>query len=193
MEIDELHTRVLAGSLQAAAEICEVLLRDLRPRVSAALFRADAHLVDASIEDAVLMYLDAPSRYDHARGSLPNWLASCAINRARNGQRSERCRLAHEVPMGVDLTAVLPGGAREGTDVDPEHWVRGHRRALLAAARTDQERAFLAARLDGASLEIQVAALGLVDTPRAQVRIETNRVWDLIRRRFRWRRDHRGR
>ncbi len=190
VEIEDLHVRVLGGNLQAATEICEVLIRYLRPRVCAAAPRADRHLIEASIEEAVLTYLDAPERYDAAKGTLPGWLTLSAINKVRDGQRSARRRLAREVTRGVDLAAFGLIDSKRGAGADREAWIQEHREALLAVARTDRERAFLAARLDGAPLEVQGVALGLSGLSAGQLRIEIHRVWDLIRRRLRWRRAH---
>lgn len=193
MAIEELHARVLAGDDEAIRAISEWLVRDLRRCVLAALPEVELHLVESGIDDTVMAYLRAPRRYDPNRGALLSWLTYCAINRVRDGQRSEFRRSNHERTIGVDLSGMPSIIASGDLGAERERWVQEHRAEFLSAARTPSESAFLVARLDGSPMEVQAAALGIAHASASECRAELARVWDLLCRRLRWRRAHAGR
>jgi hypothetical protein len=95
-------------------------------------------------------------------------------------------RRRREVPLTEDLAARLqaPAGlSRE--DLAARHaWVDSRRRQLLAVAKSEPERRFLEARLRGAPLAKQAAALGAGDLPEAEQRALINRVWERLRLRL---------
>lgn len=190
MSIDDLHAKLLDGDIRAIDPLCERLLGGLRAALSKIRLSVDGHVVEGSIDDAIMDYLRAPTRYDPRRGSLIVWLSRCALNRVRDAQRSARRRWNLEVAAGVDITSFpaipSPDGSR-----DYERWILHCRRQLFSVARSEGERRFISARLAGMPERAQVAQLGVARVTSTESRREAQRVWDLLRRRLRWHRARR--
>jgi len=188
--LEDLHAQLLAGDNQAAEVICGGVLKELPRLVRIAIPAADPHVIGASVDDTLMAYLESPTRFDPRRGSLVRWLTQCAINRVRDAMRSGRRRLAHETPVGVDLASIAAGITGPEVEQERTQWIQEHRQEFLAVAKTSRELAFLQARLDGAELLTQAAALGLAQMTPQEQRQQVGRIWDLLCRRFRWRRRH---
>jgi DNA-directed RNA polymerase specialized sigma24 family protein len=145
--------------------------------------REDPHAIDTVSEDAVLMYLRDPARYNPVKSRLLTWLTNVAIRRLIDFERSRRRRSARESPT-VDVTSLPVAAPAEVAEPD-DAWMTAHRAAILAAARSDAERAFILARLEGAPRDVQAVALGVGHLGTEEARREMNRVWQLLGRRAR--------
>jgi len=162
----------------------EELTRLLLPRLVSHLARRRTDLDDAVIqeaaEDALLAYFRRPSDYDPQRSPLESFLRLAALNNLRDAMRRIRRRLLHEISVGDDLPD------RSASDPALSYGWRDLR-AVWRAAHTDNERAFLRARLRG-ERRVQALAdlLGVAGRPRLEQRAEVNRVW--TRRKLRIRR-----
>jgi hypothetical protein len=143
--------------------LAAVLLPGLRWRIAGFRRGLDPHAIDAAADMAAMVYFQAPNRFDPNRAPLLGWLATVGINAVkrewlRTGSRPTAARtLGLEVP--TDATSVDATDLVEEAECAAE---RARQRAILFRLAVDEgERAFLAARAAGASIEEQAAALGL--------------------------------
>lgn len=182
-DLDTLHRRLIAGMPGARDELARSLLTLVRPRFRGRRWSVDPDVVEECIEDAVLGYLNAPETYDSRRASLDRFVAFVAKNKLIDHVRQAGRRLRHEVPAGGKLPDVA-----DRNDQAPRIW---HRlRAVLTAARTKGERAFLGARLRGERrAEALGKILGIDHLPICVQRTEIHRTW--MRLRLRILREHR--
>jgi hypothetical protein len=187
-----LHARVVDGDGAAVDEMAAALVAILRRELGWARARRDPHVVEMAIDDAVRTYLGAPASYEARRGSLVGWLAANVFNRLTDADRARGRRRAHEVQSGVDLA--VWGARLDGRDSGEtrEAWIVGRGRALLRAARTAEERAFVRALVGGEPREAWAAALGVGGLPAREQRAAIWRVCARLRHRLR-RTDHRRR
>jgi hypothetical protein len=65
--IEELHAQMLDGNLAPVEVLCGSLLTDLRRALSFALHPKDPHLIEASITDTIMVYLQTPSIQPESR------------------------------------------------------------------------------------------------------------------------------
>ena len=182
-QLDGLHRRVVQGDYIAADELCAVVLADLPRRVRAASRGAERDAVDTASDDALLVYLRNPRRYDPRRAALMTWLERIAIRRLIDLQRSRGRRLAREL-AGMEITEPFATSGADDAE-SAKAWIAERRAVLLAATRTVAEHAFVKARLTGSSRGAQAVALGVAHLPASRARAEMNRVWELIVRRAR--------
>jgi DNA-directed RNA polymerase specialized sigma24 family protein len=187
----ELHSRVIAGDSDALQQLLRWATGALRGRLSRIRrldIGQDPQVIDEAIDDTLLRYVRTPCRYDPHRGSLLGWLSRCAANRARDISRSERRRQRRYVIVATHIathaTPLLE--TANNSDDGTVDWSI-YREQLLTFARTPTERAFLVARLDGQPLEVQAQILGIRASDKSDQRRQLRRVWDLVRRRIRWR------
>ena len=177
--VEILHERFCNRDRTAREEMTRFLL----PRLVSYLTRRRTNLDDAVIqeaaEDALLDYFSRPDHYVPQRSSLETFLRMAALNNLRDAMRRIRRRLVHEIAVG--------DGLPDQSALDPEVSYRWRDlRAVLRAAHTDYERAFLRARLRG-ERRVQGLAelLGVSGRPRAEQREEVNRVWTRLKLRIR--------
>jgi DNA-directed RNA polymerase specialized sigma24 family protein len=119
--------------------------------------------VETAVDDALLVYFAHPGRFNRARGSLPAWLGKIAANRARDLRRQSRRRSGHEVISGVDVSVFARWLGNPDPTPPPD--TKSIVTRILSLGRNDRERAFLHARLTGASPDAQAGALGAGDLP----------------------------
>lgn len=156
-----LHRRILAGDTAARDELCWVVLPELRRQLTQGAPGLDCHTIEMAIDDALMLYLTKPQKYQPARGSLLAWLSKIAMNRVLDRLRAVRRRANLEMVFGLDLWIFgsrCPSHEPDAEAADAER--RRQRQRLVRLARDDRERAFLSARLDGAPLKQQAIALG---------------------------------
>jgi hypothetical protein len=165
-------------------EVCVIALRLLRAFLRRSWPDADPGLIESAAEDAILKYLGNPRRFDPRRAGLLTWLEAIALRRLRDLERPEHRARAHEssdreLPLAEGVVVRADGPALTAA------WIVEHRALLLAAARSDAERRFIAARLAGAPRDVQADSLGVHYLRTALARKEMNRVWELLGRRAR--------
>jgi hypothetical protein len=190
--LEALHWRVCDGDESGVEEICGIVLRLLRARLGRVRPDADPGLIESAVEDAILKYLGDPRRFDPRRAGLLTWLEAIALRRLADFERPGHRALTH-IAAGIDPAQLELAMLPEDTGGLTDAWIAAHRALLVAAAQTDAERAFVEARLAGASREEQARALGVAHLPPAHARLEMNRVWKLICRRARRRDRHAAR
>ena len=180
--IELLHNRVLAGDKDASNRLC----RELAPRLHLAVRlrltgAVDDHVIRTAVDDALLLYVESPSRYRPDLAPLAAWLTSVAVNKARDARRVLARRTRHEVTVGLQPP--------ERAEAPADNLISGHQaapEALEAVAKTDRERAHIAARLKGMNrVEDLADVLGLSHLSLADQRIEINREWVRLRTRAR--------
>jgi DNA-directed RNA polymerase specialized sigma24 family protein len=185
----QFHRCVVAGDAEAIEAMLAWILGAVRRRVGRSGGRLDPFFVDEGIDDALMRYLREPRAFEPSRGSLLGWLTVCATNRARDLRRSERRRQLRQAIIGSQLACL---GRTDRLEEDgAAHRAKrlsDYRAFLLELTRTPTERAFVVARLEGSSLAVQAAALGVESSDFTYCRREVGRRWDLLRRRLRWRR-----
>jgi hypothetical protein len=184
VSLEVLHWRTCAGEDSAVEEMCGIVLRLLRASLRRVRPDADRALVDSAAEDAILKYLANPRRFDPRRAGLLTWLDAIALRRLADFERPQHRADAH-IAAGVDPARLQRAGPLEDEGDLTEAWIAEHRAMLLAAARTDSERAFVEARLAGAPRDVQAVVLGIAHVPQLEAREEMNRMWQLISRRAR--------
>ena len=176
-----LHGRVLAGDADAAEELAALVLPRVRRGLQAAAPREAPEAIDTAVDDAVMIYLRDPTKYDSSRASLLTWVDGIAHKCLKHLQR-ERRRLARERPGGVDFSAYAIVAAPDGAADAAEREIV-QRESLRTAARTLGERALVEAKLEGAPMEAQVQACGLHVLPESKARTIIYRMWEnLVRR-----------
>lgn len=107
---NKLHKKLIDGDILASAEIAEYLL----PKLTQQLKRKfpdvyDAHMIDTSVADALLNYLDKPNRYDPTKQSLAGYLLMSAKGDLLNALRPRKIdestlRLLESVELDDDFS-----------------------------------------------------------------------------------------
>jgi hypothetical protein len=110
LKTDELHRKLINGDITASAEIAEYLL----PKLTRQLERKfpdvyDADMIDTSVADALLNYLDKPDLYDPTKQSLAWYLLMSAKGDLLNALRPRKIdentlRLLEGVELNDDLS-----------------------------------------------------------------------------------------
>lgn len=183
---DAIHERIVRADSHAAEDACAALHPQVLRRVRRRVCGAELQDLITAADDALMIYLREPERFDPQRGSLVNWLVTIAERRLRNSRRQGRRRSRHEVPVGIDLTRLSTAATVLSEHVD---WAEGSSRektdAILAWARGAKERDFLRVRLAGASVPEQANVLGFGDDTLAEQRRAVSRVLERILKRAR--------
>jgi hypothetical protein len=150
--------------------------------------------IEDAVEDAVLHYLGHPLIYDPACGTLEKFLTHNANQHMKTRLRSARRRQRHEHCAGevlLDTLARSIGGRIADIRSPTGHAEDDLVQMLFSLTRTDEERAFIELRLEGAPVADQARALGLEELPVLQQRLGIQRVLTRLRERARrlgWRR-----
>jgi DNA-directed RNA polymerase specialized sigma24 family protein len=123
--------------------------------------------------------LAKPDRYAPQKGSLMSYLATAAIRKAQNHERTERraarTRSSFDLqPKPASFRPLLPG------DQSPELWLKEHRALFLSSLNNPRDRCFAAAHLDRAPRELQARLLHVGHLSAGEQRVEINRVWKRI-------------
>lgn len=181
----ELHARLITGDLGAADEICRLMHPVLSTGLRRWAFSRDPHEICTAVNDALVSYLKNPGLFDPHRGPLENLLLTIALNRLRDLRRRVRRRAQRELSTGVDLSLLA------GTEIQTSASEIDLEELVVAYARDPVEGAFLRARLAGASLAEQAAALGAGDVPANMQRLMVYRATERIARRTRRKRETR--
>jgi DNA-directed RNA polymerase specialized sigma24 family protein len=173
LDLQVLHSAVLVGEATTA----DVVARLALPRIRASLRRewpdAPSAMIEEAVEDAILWYLANPTRYDPGRSGLHTFLHLVARRKMTHAVRSERRRLAHEVPMGLSLPEAAPGYPtptwRPGADRQDDRANSAHDlTSILALALSDAEREFVLARATGAPTSTLATIIGAGHSPDEQ-------------------------
>jgi DNA-directed RNA polymerase specialized sigma24 family protein len=189
LDLQALHSAVLLGEATTA----DVLARLALPRICASLRRewpdAASAMIEEAVEDAILWYLANPTRYDPERSGLQTFLHLVARRKMTHAVRSERRRLAHEVPIGLSMPEAAPGYPpptwRAGADrLDDPAAPSRDLSSILALATTEAERAFVLARATGAPTSTLATIIGAGYSPDEQ-RQAVHRVMARLRQRAR--------
>ena len=76
--VTSLHALVLTGSSDAIEEIGGILLRRVRLVLTSQMSHVDPAILNDSADDAILKYLQDPSRYDASRARLETFITFIA-------------------------------------------------------------------------------------------------------------------
>jgi DNA-directed RNA polymerase specialized sigma24 family protein len=182
-----LHTRLLAGDPNARDEVCLRAAPTLREHLRRWFPRETPDVVESGISDALMKYLLEPERYDPGRGQPLSWLLSIAYHSIVDAQRWWRRRWAHETFVGVDIMRFPMVAAQELSD-QRQTWLRKSRETLLGAARSDEDRALILAKLDGAPGRVLAEAINVAHLPEGKQAEVVKRRWKTILRRLQRRR-----
>ena len=139
--------------------------------------------IQTAAHDAVLRYLNDPSRYEAHLGSLFGWLRSVALNRLRDMRRCDRRRARREVLAGVDFFASCPAEPDGSWSLNSGRHLTA--RSVLQVAKNRREWDFLTARLDGQRRVVELARiLGLGSVSDSEKRRVVHRTWARLRARI---------
>jgi DNA-directed RNA polymerase specialized sigma24 family protein len=142
-------------------------------------------VIETAVEDALLTYFARPSLYDAGRGHPITWFVAIARNKVREARRQQRRRRARELPFGLDLENLMSSPVLAHERDENERASLMHARAILAGeVRTDQERRFLQARLNGAPIATQAAVLAGRHLPAEQQRRLVHHSWNRLYQRL---------
>lgn len=162
-----LHERIVRGDEIARNEVCVLLIPLFESRLRRAVDGADAHDVMMGVEDALMKYLDTPTRYHPDEGLLTHWLEKNACNRIKDIRR--QARRIPEVPGGLDLSGFVSRNIAELMSIHGET-PEAARERILGWTKDRRERRFVDARLDEAPIETQAKILGVANLPPDQQR-----------------------
>jgi hypothetical protein len=96
------HGKVDLSEAASLAEFVDYYLSFLHQKLASKYKLVDEHLLDASIEDALLRHLACPERFDAARGtSLLSYLELWTRSYLDKRLRKVKCRQKHEQAVGV--------------------------------------------------------------------------------------------
>jgi two-component system, LuxR family, response regulator FixJ len=181
----ELHGRLLASDRRAADDLCSLLVAEIRRQIRPRDPLITREMIDEALDDTLTELVAAPGRCDPARDPIA-WLATIARNKLKDAGRALRRRRRREVALTENLERALeaPAGLSAEELADRRAWIASHRRQLLAVAKTGPEQRFLEARLHGAPVNEQAAALGGGELREPEQRALVNRVWERLRLRL---------
>ncbi len=176
----ELHVHVLNGDETAREEIARLLVPLVQERMRRFARGADASLIEESVHDAILDYLFAPHSFDPSRSRLDTFVGLAARRNLIDGLRRLHRLAGREIVAGHPLNETL---ALAVPIAEPDDSCA----ALVAViARSEAERAFLNARLDGERrTDVLAKLLGMADAPTSEQRRAVKRVVDRLRIRSR--------
>ncbi|MGA9306243.1 MAG: sigma factor [Candidatus Sulfotelmatobacter sp.] len=109
-----LHERVLNGDPVAPVDAFQAFTDPIVNALVHDLFCTDDEAYDSGI-DALLAYLEEPSRYDHNRGRLSTYLTGIAKKKAidRLRSRTARKRREEDYAINIELRAANPNEITE--------------------------------------------------------------------------------
>jgi RNA polymerase sigma-70 factor (ECF subfamily) len=177
VEALSLHERLLQGGPVASQEVFEVFMDPILRALTRFSGCTREEAWDPAI-DAVMSYLQDPSRYDPSRASLLTYLTRAARNRLIDGQRSMGAtkRREQEFAIVFELLARSPYVAME-ISMEARDVVRRLEHSGLGEA----ERALLGLILQGERSTRRMAeALGLGHLPELELRREVKRRRDRL-------------
>lgn len=175
-------------------------LSELHQKLHRRYRHVDVHLLDASIEDALLHYRGCPEQFDASRGSLGSYL-TCRTRHYLNVRlRKLRRRQRHENAVGIserDFEKIVSGlrterciyigedGSQEEAEEREEELAR--ERALLCAIMEQLnplDRAGVQFLLAGAAREEWVRHLRIEDLPREEQQRKIDGEKDRLRKKL---------
>lgn len=95
-----LHQRCLDRDPVAAAQVCELYLPILLEKVARRWPNTpDPHAVETAVHDALMNYIEHPSRYDPTRLTLLSYLVMSAKGDVANSEAARRTRAGREISL----------------------------------------------------------------------------------------------
>lgn len=180
---EDLHQRVLSAFPDAEQAVCRVLLPILRRELDRSMPAEDADAKESAIEDAIMVYLGAPSRYRPSlKGPVP-WLLRIARNRTIDYRRSKWRLLLREHAIGTTLFSGQVSDCIEAQLLAAEAPSLESKRLSLFACVSLRERAFLEAWCRGDSGARLAVVLGCGDLPLQDQRTLVQRMKARLRKR----------
>lgn len=155
------HTRLLDGDPEAPSQLATKLLRDVPPIVRAR-WHGSFDALGEMADDAIVMYLKHPQRFDPHRGVLPRYVAQAVINRLKNWQRHECTQ--HRAEARVRRTESEFEDSLNTRGQLTTRW--SELLNLVRSACTPIEQELLWACVDQRGLPDLAAKLGLQNAPR---------------------------
>jgi DNA-directed RNA polymerase specialized sigma24 family protein len=173
-----LQRALLDGNPEAreglASRLIAVLTRALRSKMS----RVDPTIIAEAVEDTVLEYIAKPASYDPHKASLVTFLVLAATRNALDALRAQKRRRVLEERSLVEFAILHDGSRPDGESV-------GRTLDLFAATKTDAERRFLAARLEGEHrTEVLAELLGATSLSQKEQRSAVKRCTERLRMRW---------
>lgn len=177
-----LHTRLLAGDVQARDDLSRLLLHVTSHRLRRKMPSVDPAVIEDAVEDELMKHLCVPCAYDPSRSTLDRYIALGATHNVMDALRRNQRRLKHEVPIGDNWPEVA-------ISFSTARLWSGELRLALKVTNTKQERVFLCARLRGERRTVVLARiLGLDSVPIHEQQAAVHRTWVRLRSRIRRRR-----
>lgn len=169
-----------------------IWLGHLRQRLARRYWSVDPHLLDASIEDALLRHMRKPQQFDPARSALSEYLAMWARSYLFRRLRRERCHKGHEKVVGASEKQFeqILSEIRAGRSMYSERGSEtreAEREALekAAASLSLLEQAEVELLCQGASPADWVRLLGIAHLPKAEQHHKVNAEKDRLKKKLR--------
>lgn len=179
VDFEQLHELVLAGDEAAVETTAREATRVLSTAFSRLYPREDPDAIGGAVDDALVGYVSDPRQFNPSRAKLLTWLGNIVKHRLIDRWRREQTRRIDE--RRIDAQTPRPSQATPEQDLETAEERALNRQRILAVAKSPTDRAFLEARLDGASVQEQAKAAGAGELPLATARRLVNRRADTIR------------
>ncbi len=184
LQLADLHARFVAGDEAARDELAARLLESTTRIVRSRFPRTDPCLLSEAAEDAVLKYLNDPTKFDSRRSGLQTYIARLAFNRAFDLLRRDERRLRVESTVKETLGRSLATGEPAKFELMPG--TSTNRIDLSALPLTAPQRALLEARMERERrTPVLAAIIGAGERPIIEQRAAVKRMADAVHARLR--------